>query len=163
VGAIALLLALFAFQVLPVNYAGLALIALGVILMISEFLVPSFGALGMGGIAAFVFGSVILIDSDIPGFGVSMWLIGTIAFMSALLLLGIIWFAMKSRVRPVVSGVEEMTRMSAQALEDFTGQGAVWVHGERWAARSVVPVAKGQQLKVTRVDGLVLHVEPTDR
>jgi membrane-bound serine protease (ClpP class) len=163
VGAIALLLALFAFQVLPVNYAGLALIALGVILMISEFLVPSFGALGMGGIAAFVFGSVILIDSDIPGFGVSMWLIGTIAFMSALLLLGIIWFAMKSRVRPVVSGVEEMTRMSAQALEDFTGQGAVWVHGERWAARSVVPVAKGQQVKVTRVDGLVLHVEPTDR
>jgi len=163
VGAISLLLALFAFQVLPVNYAGLALIALGVILMISEFLVPSFGALGMGGIAAFVFGSVILIDSDIPGFGVSLLLIGTIAFLSALLLLGVIWFAMKSRIRPIVSGAEELTQMSAEALEDFTGQGSVWVHGERWAARSPVPVAKGQQLKVTRIEGLVLHVEPAER
>jgi len=162
VGAIALLLALFAFQILPINYAGLALILLGVILMVGEFLVPSFGALGMGGIAAFVFGSVILIDSDVPGFGVSVPLITTIATAGSLALLGLIWFAMKSRVRPIVSGSEEMTGESAEALEDFTGEGQVWVHGERWRARSNAPVAKGQRLKVTLVGGLVLQVESVD-
>ena len=161
VGAIAMLLALFSFQILPINYAGLALILLGIILMFSEFLVPSFGALGMGGIAAFVFGSVILIDSDVPGFGVSTSLIFSIALAGSLTLFGIVWFAMKSRVRPVVSGIEEMAGASAQALEDFDDEGQVWVHGERWLARSRNPVTKGQRLKITMVDGLVLHVEPT--
>ena len=162
VGAISLLLALFAFQVLPVNYAGLALIVLGVILMVSEFLVPSFGALGMGGIAAFVFGSVILIDSDVPGFGVSIPLIFTIALSGGLLLLGIVWFAMKSRDRPVVSGAEEMRDAHAEALEDFETRGQVRVHGERWTARTDRPVTAGQPLKVVRIDGLTLHVEPKD-
>ena len=83
VGAISLLLALFALQVLPVNYAGLALILLGVILMTAEFLVPSFGALGFGGIAAFVFGSVILIDSGVLGFARPIGLIVSIATAAA--------------------------------------------------------------------------------
>jgi membrane-bound serine protease (ClpP class) len=160
VGAIAMLLALFSFQILPVNYAGLALILLGVILMFSEFLVPSFGVLGMGGIAAFVFGSVILIDPDVPGFGVSTPLIFSIALAGSLALLGIIWFSMQSRLRPVVSGVEEMTGEMAEALEDFEHEGQVWVHSERWTARSKNQVKKGQRLSVTMVDGLVLHVEP---
>ena len=162
VGAISLLLALFAFQVLPINYAGLALIALGVILMVSEFLVPSFGALGMGGIAAFIFGSVILIDSDIPGFGVSLPLIITIAASGALVLLGIVWFAVRSRDRPVVSGQEEMVGAHAEALHDFDTRGQIWVHGERWTARTSTPVTSGQPLEVVRVDGLTLHVKPTD-
>jgi len=160
VGAVAMLLALFSFQILPVNYAGLALILLGVILMFSEFLVPSFGALGIGGIAAFVFGSVILIDTDVPGFGVSTPLIFSIALAGSLALLGIVWFAMRSRSRPVVSGVEEMADETAEALEDFEHEGPVWVHGERWTARSKNPVTKGQRLSVTMVEGLVLHVEP---
>ena len=160
VGAIALLLALFSFQVLPVNYAGLALIVLGVILMVSEFLVPSFGALGMGGIAAFVFGSVILIDSDIPGFGVSIPLIATIALSGALVMLGIVWFAVKSRDRPVVSGAEEMSGARAEALQDFETRGPVWVHGERWTARTDTPVSAGQLLEVVGVEGLTLHVRP---
>ena len=162
VGAISLLLALFAFQVLPINYAGLALIALGVILMVSEFLVPSFGALGMGGIAAFIFGSVILIDSDIPGFGVSLPLIITIAASGALVLLGIVWFAVRSRDRPVVSGQEEMVGAHAEALHDFDTRGQIWVHGERWTARTSTPVIAGQSLQVVRVDGLTLHVKPKD-
>ena len=162
VGAISLLLALFAFQVLPINYAGLALIALGVILMVSEFLVPSFGALGMGGIAAFIFGSVILIDSDIPGFGVSLPLIITIAASGALVLLGIVWFAVRSRDRPVVSGQEEMVGAHAEALHDFDTRGQIWVHGERWTARTSTPVTAGQSLEVVRVDGLTLHVQPKD-
>lgn len=163
VGAISLLLALFAFQILPVNYAGLALMLLGLILMIAEFLVPSFGALGIGGIVAFVIGSVILIDTDVPGFAVSMPLIAAIATTGGAALLGIIWFAMKSRVRPVVSGAEEMTHMTASALEDFETDGGVWVHGERWQARTSEPVTKGQPLRVTRVDGLLLYVEPADQ
>ena len=162
VGAISLLLALFAFQVLPVNYAGLALILLGVILMVSEFLVPSFGALGMGGIAAFVFGSVILIDAEAPGFGVSIPLIFSIALTAALTLLGIVWFAMRFRDRPVVSGVEEMVHAAGEALEDFATRGSVWVHGERWNARTEKPISKGQAFRVTRVEGLTLQIEPID-
>jgi membrane-bound serine protease (ClpP class) len=162
VGAISLLLALFAFQVLPVNYAGLALILLGIVLMIAEFLVPSFGALGLGGIAAFVFGSIILIDSDMPGYGIPLPLITSVATAGAVTLLGILWFAMRSRARPVVSGVEEMLHAKATALGDFQGEGTVWVHGERWRAFSSVPVVKGQALTVTRVDGLTLYVEPAE-
>ena len=160
VGAISLLLALFAFQVLPINYAGLALIVLGVILMVSEFLVPSFGALGMGGIAAFIFGSVILIDSDIPGLSISLPLIMTIAASGALVLMGIVWFAVRSRDRPVVSGQEEMVGAHAEALHDFDNRGQVWVHGERWSARTSSPVTAGQSLEVVHVEGLTLHVKP---
>ncbi|HEY8518969.1 MAG TPA: nodulation protein NfeD [Gammaproteobacteria bacterium] len=162
VGAISLLLALFSLQVLPVNYAGLALIALGVILMVAEFLVPSFGALGIGGIAAFVFGSVILYDSDVPGYDIATPLIATISAAAALSLLVIIWLAMKARVRPVVSGVEDMLRETATALEDFEREGPVRVYGERWNARSTRPVRKGDRLRVTKVEGLLLHVEPID-
>jgi membrane-bound serine protease (ClpP class) len=162
IGAIALLLALYAFQILPVNYAGLALILLGVVLMIAEFMVPSFGALGFGGIASFIFGSVILIDTDMPGYGVSIPLLVAIATTAAFALLGLIWIAMRSRKLPVVSGVEELTKAVATALEDFDREGAVRVHGERWRARSATPVRKGQQLRVTAVENLVLRVEPHD-
>lgn len=160
VGAISLLLALFAFQVLPVNYVGLALIVLGIILIIAESLVPSFGALGFGGIAAFIFGSIILIDTDVPGFGISLQLIAAIASAGALALLGVVWLAMQSRTRPVVSGNEQTLHAVATALEDFDAMGDVWIHGERWRAHSEVPVRKGQKLQVTRIEGLLLHVTP---
>ncbi len=162
VGAICLLLALFAFQILPVNYAGLALILLGVILIIAETLVPSFGVLGFGGIAAFVFGSVILMDADIPGFRVSLTLIGAIALTGALILAAIVWLAVKSRFKRVVSGQEELQGGTAEAIDDFDQAGEVWFHGERWKARSATPVRRGQNLKITRVDGLVLTVEPIE-
>ena len=162
VGAISLLLALFAFQVLPINYAGLALILLGIILMIGEFLMPSFGVLGIGGVAAFVFGSVILVDTDVLGFGVSVPLISAISFTAALALMGIIWFAMKSRARSVVSGIEEMVGTSGRALESFDREGQIWVHGERWLARASEPIARDQNLRVIKVEGLLLYVEPSD-
>jgi membrane-bound serine protease (ClpP class) len=160
VGAISLLLALYAFQVLPVNFAGLALIVLGLVLMLAEFFVPSFGALGIGGVAAFVFGSVILVDTHVPGFEVATGMIAGIAFSGALLLIGTVWLAMRARGRQVVSGVEEMSGMTAEALEDFVGEGQVWVHGERWQACAKTPISKGQRLTVRRVEGLVLQVEP---
>ena len=162
VGAICLLLALFAFQVLPVNYAGLALIALGIALMVGEAFAPSFGALGLGGIVAFVFGSVILMDTDVPGFAISRALIGTVAAVGGMLLLALILFLMRSRHRPVVSGAEGMLGDTAEVLETFTATGTVFVHGERWYATTSQPVIKGQAVTVTGIDGLVLTVEPRD-
>jgi membrane-bound serine protease (ClpP class) len=160
VGAIAILLALFAFQILPVNYAGLALIVLGVILMIAEFMVPSFGALGLGGVVAFIFGSLILVDTDVPGFAVATPLILSIATAAAALLFGTVWLAMRARQAPVVTGVEQLTRLPASALQDFEREGDVLVRGERWRARSSTPIKKGQTLQITRVDGLTLEVVP---
>jgi len=162
VGAISLLLALYALQILEVNYAGLALILLGIILMAAEFMVPSFGALGIGGIAAFVFGSLILIDTEVPGFRVAVPLISSIATAGALGMLGIIWLAVRARQRPVVSGIEEMRHARAEALADFEEEGDVWTHGERWHARTTRPVKKGQALRIKRIDGLLLYVEPAD-
>lgn len=160
VGAVSLLLALFALQILPVNFAGVALIVLGLILMLAEFFVPSFGALGIGGTAAFVFGSLILFDRNIPGFEVARSLIASLALASSLLLMATVWFALRARNQQVVSGVEQMSGMLAEALEDFDREGAVWVHGERWRARTSTPVARGQAVKVTQVEGLLLNVEP---
>jgi membrane-bound serine protease (ClpP class) len=160
VGAICLLLALFAFQVLSVNYAGLALIALGVLLLVAEAFVPSFGALGLGGIVAFVIGSVILLDTDLPGFAVSAWLIGSIALIASATLLAILTLFMRSRSRPVTTGREAMIGELAEALEDFDHSGAVFVHGERWTAVARRPVRRGQSVRIIRVHDLRLDVEP---
>jgi len=160
VGAICLLLALFAFQVLSVNYAGLALIALGVVLIVAESFVPSFGALGFGGIIAFVIGSVMLLDNEVPGFSIAWQLIGAMGLAGALVLLAIVSFAVRARRRPVVSGAEGLSREIAEAVEDFDRQGLVRVHGELWTAVSTEPVRAGQRLKVRKVDGLVIQVEP---
>ena len=162
VGAICLLLAAFALQVLPVNYAGLALIALGIGLMIAEVFAPSFGALGIGGVVAFVIGSVILIDSDVPGFQVSRTLIGAVATVGAGLLFGLIAVAVKARKAPVVSGREQMLGAIALAREDFQHEGEVRIQSEDWTARCPTPVNRGDRLRVTGMDGLTLLVEPED-
>jgi membrane-bound serine protease (ClpP class) len=160
VGAICLLLALFAFQVLSVNYAGLALIALGVLLIVAESFAPSFGALGLGGIVAFVIGSVMLLDNDVPGFSIAWPLIAAMAFIGALVLLAIVSFAVRSRRRPVVSGAEGMLHAVAEATEDFDTHGLVRVQGELWNAVSREPVRAGQKLRIRKVDGLTVEVEP---
>lgn len=160
IGAICLLLALFALQVLPINYAGLALIILGIALMVGEAFAPSFGALGIGGLAAFVIGSIILIDTDAPGFGISPALIGGVALFSGALFMFIMSAVFKARSRPVVSGSEEMIGAPATVLEDFEREGAVRAHGERWRARSPVPLKKGQRVRVTGMEGLCLEVAP---
>jgi membrane-bound serine protease (ClpP class) len=162
VGAICLLIALYAFQILPVNYAGLALIILGIILMISEAFVPSFGALGLGGLVAFVVGSIILMDTDVPGFGIPTTLIGAIAAVGGTAVMGIIWVAVRARRQPVVSGREDMIGAIAHATDDFEGSGHVRTHGELWNAVSHGPVRRGQALRITGLDGLVLTVEPCD-
>jgi membrane-bound serine protease (ClpP class) len=160
VGSICLLLALFAFQVLSVNYAGLGLIALGVVLIVAESFVPSFGSLGLGGIIAFVIGSVMLLDRNVPGFSIAWQLIAAMALAGSLVLLAIVSFAVRARRRPVVSGAEGLVREFAEAVEDFEHEGLVRVHGELWTAVSTAPARAGQRLKVRKVDGLVIHVEP---
>jgi membrane-bound serine protease (ClpP class) len=162
VGAICILLALFAFQVLPINYAGLALILLGIILIIAEAFVPSFGALGMGGIAAFVFGSIILMDTDIPGFSISRTLIGSIALLGSVLMLGLMLLIARNFRRPVVSGTEAMIGSTGEAVDAIDQTGTIFIHGEHWQARSGQPIAKGTQVRVTAIHGLELEVEPAN-
>ena len=160
VGAICLLLALYAFQLLPVNFAGLGLILLGVILIVSEAFVPAYGVLGTGGVISFVIGSVILMDTGVPGYGIALPLVVGIAIAAAGILAGIVWMAMRSHKRPVVSGREQMVGAIGEVVADFEGRGTVHVHGERWQARSDVPLKRGQAVAVTGMHGLVLDVKP---
>jgi membrane-bound serine protease (ClpP class) len=163
VGAISLLLALFAFQMLPVNYAGLGLIFLGLAFMTGEVFMPSFGVLGIGGVISFVIGSVMLIDTDIPGYGIPWAIILPVAFTSALFIFFVAGMALKARSRPVVSGPEELNESIGEILEDFHGKdGLARVHGETWRVRSKQPLAKGQKIRVVRIDGLILDVEPEE-
>jgi len=161
VGAICLLLALYAFHLLPVNYAGLALIALGIAFMVAEAFLPSFGALGVGGLVAFVIGSVILIDDEatLPGFEIPYALIAGVTVASAAFLFFVLGMAMRNRKRPVVSGREYLIGAGGVALEDFEREGWARVQGETWRVRSGAPVREGQRLRVTSMDGLLLTVE----
>ncbi|MGH8249982.1 MAG: NfeD family protein [Steroidobacteraceae bacterium] len=162
IGGVCLLLGLYALQVLSVNFAGLALVILGVGMMIAEFFVPSFGALGFGGLAAFVIGSIVLMDTDAPGAIVSRGLVGGIAAFAGAAMLATIWMAMRSRRRPVVTGAEQFVGDFAEALEDFRGAGTVRIYGETWNAVSDAPVVRGQRLRVDRIEGLTLHVSPAE-
>lgn len=162
VGAIALVLALFALQVLPISYAGLGLLILGIVFMLAEAFVPSFGALGMGGLIAFVIGSIMLIDTEAPGYGISPVLIATVSVASAIFFIGVLGLAIKARGRPVVSGQEELVGGSGVVSEDFTDEGWVHIHGETWRAKTHLPVHKGQRVRVVRMEGLLLHIEPIE-
>ncbi len=159
-GSICLLLALYAFQLLPISYTGLALILLGTGLMVAEAFAPSFGALGLGGAAAFVLGSIMLIDTDAPGFGVSPILIGSIAAVSAGLFLFVIMMLMRARQRAVVTGPEEMIDSRAEVIDWQGRKGRVRAHGEIWRAEADQELPPGQAVRVTDIDGLTLTVLP---
>ncbi len=160
VGVICLLLAAYGLQVLPVNYAGLALIIVGLALMTAEAFAPSFGALGLGGIAAFVFGAIMMFDSGIPGFGISITFVVTIAAVFALLFIWLISYLLKLRKRGAVSGKESIISGIGTAMQAFSGDGKVWLEGEAWSAKSNVAIEKDQQVVVRALDGLTLEVEP---
>lgn len=160
VGIICLLLAAYGMQVLPVNYAGLALIIVGLALMAAEAFAPSFGALGLGGIAAFVFGAIMMFDSGIPGFGISITFVISFAIIAALLIIWLASYLLRLRRRGAVTGVESIIGGVGVAMADFTDEGKIWLEGESWAARSRTPVAKDQEVVVTDMVGLTLEVEP---
>jgi membrane-bound serine protease (ClpP class) len=160
VGVICLLLAAYSLQVLPVNYAGLALILVGFAMIVAEAFMPSFGALGLGGIVAFIFGSIMMFDSGIPGFGISIAFVVVLGLVFGLLLLWLVGYIVKLRQRGAVSGRGSIVGGVGQAMFAFSGTGKVWLEGEAWHAVSKVPVGKDQQVIVHSLDGLTLHVEP---
>jgi membrane-bound serine protease (ClpP class) len=163
VGAICVLLALYAFQVLPVDYTGLALLLLGIGLMVAEAFVGAFGALGIGGLVAFIMGSIMLMREDVPGFRVAWELVGSVALFFGVTFMLLTAYVMRARRRPVATGREQMIDSTGPVLEWQGGRGRVRVHGELWHARSTSPLHPGQQVRVKRIDGLTLDVEPEER
>ncbi len=158
IGGICLLLGLYALSVLPVNYAGLGLVMLGLLLMIAEAFTPSAGAAAIGGAVAFVLGATILIDTDVPGFGVpwaSIFAIVAASLAFSLLVLRLLW---RARARPVKTGERGMLGERGTVLEWSGGRGRVLAAGERWHAVGEAPLAPGQRVRVVSIDGLVLRV-----
>jgi membrane-bound serine protease (ClpP class) len=163
VGALALLLGLYGLQLLAVNYAGLALMALGIGLIVTEFFMPAFGSLGVGGLAAFVVGSIILFDNDAPGLQVAMPLIAGIAVAGGLVIVIIGWLGARARRLPPSTGVETMIGAGVEAVSDCEDRCVVRYGGELWNARTSSPLRAGQQARIVKVVDLTLWVEPQQK
>ena len=158
-GAIAICLALFGLNLLPVSYTALTLLVLGIVFIIAEALVPSFGALGIGGLLSFLLGSLFLFDAT-PEWQISRTLIFSAGITMVLLFLVTAWFVTTSWKRPQTTGNEALAGRMAIAMEDFTAYGHVRLGGEIWRAQSKVPIKKGGELKVITAKDLILNVEP---
>jgi membrane-bound serine protease (ClpP class) len=160
VGALALLLGLYGLQLLAVNYAGLALMVLGVGLIVTEFFMPAFGSLGVGGLAAFVVGSIILFDNHSAELQLALPVILGVAIAGGLIIIGIGWMAAKARRRPASTGVETMIGARVEAVNDCEERCLVRYGGELWNARTTTPLRAGQQARIVKVVDLTLWVEP---
>ncbi|MCO1333801.1 nodulation protein NfeD [Microbulbifer sp. OS29] len=159
VGVICLLLAFYALQLLPINYAGLALIVVGALLIVGEAFMPSFGALGIGGIIALIIGSVMLIDSDVPGMQVSKQLIGAVAGVSGLFLLMLLTAIGRSLRQPKVPADQAFVGRTALVSNVMDAGILVHLDGEIWRATSDESLKQGQRVRVVAQHGLVLHVK----
>jgi membrane-bound serine protease (ClpP class) len=159
-GAICIVVALYGFHLLPVSYAGLALVLLGIAFMVAELFLPAYGSLGVGGAIAFVTGSVMLIDTDAPGFSLPLPLILSVAAASLGFVFVVIGTAVRARRRPVVSGAEELIGSSGEVLADCETEGWARVHSETWRIRCRTPLRAGQRVRVAAMDGLLLDVVP---
>ena len=158
-GVICLLLGAYGLQMLPINYAGLALILIGLGLLVAEAVTPTYGVLGVGGVVAFVAGSIMLMDTEVPGYQLPLPIIGGFAIAGATIAFLVVGSAIRARRQAVATGPESMVGGSGRALQDFTGQGQVRAFGEVWQAQSDQPLAKGAKVRVKAVKGLVLSVE----
>jgi len=160
IGGICLLLALYAFQLLPINYAGLGLILLGMAFIVAEAFLPSFGALGIGGVIALAIGAVILIEPTAGAeFSVPLPMVAAITAIGGAVVFFTVLFALKARKRPVVSGREQMIGTIGEVLEDLETEGWARVESERWRVVSARPLRRGQKIRVVGVTGLTLRVE----
>ena len=162
VGAISLLVGLYALQLLPVNYAGLALMALGIGLLVAEAVNPTVGAFGVGGLVAFVIGSVMLMKTGVPGYAVNLGVIGGIAVGFAALLGTIVWLVFRARRTRLFGGDAAMVEETGRLLESVAAGGESWamLHGERWRVRCAVDLPAGAAVRVVSRQGLLLWVEP---
>jgi membrane-bound serine protease (ClpP class) len=160
-GAISLLTGMYALQMLPVNYAGLALMTLGVGLLIAELVSPSLGVMGVGGVIAFVLGSVMLMNTNVPGYTVNLGVIAGIAFAAIAVIATIVWLVMRAR-RSAALGLSEMVGNTGQMLDATNPAGEGWaqVNGERWKVLAATPIPANTNVRVVRRDGLVLWVIP---
>jgi membrane-bound serine protease (ClpP class) len=169
IGGIALVLALFGLQVLPINLTGLLLIVLALSLFVLEGTYPSHGILGLGGVAAMLFGAVMLVRSPLTGGGVSLGLAIGATLPFALIVIVLMRLVWRSRALAPQTGVEALAREVGDVTEPIGGpsstsgaSGTVLVRGELWRAMSTRSIAKGTRVRVVRVDGLTIHVEPID-
>ncbi len=157
-GAIALLMALYAFQLLPINYAGLGLIILGMTFIVAEAFLPSFGALGIGGVISFAIGSIMLLKTGAPGFSLPLQLILAITIVTALFFLIVLQLAFRSRRRPIVSGLESMIGRVGE-VEKRAGKTWLRIEGEAWLILNSAGLKEGQKAKILAIKGLKLEVD----
>jgi membrane-bound serine protease (ClpP class) len=161
IGAVCLLIGLYALAALPVNFAGIALILLGIAMIGAEAFSPSFGVLGIAGTVALAIGATILIDTDVPQFQIDWAVAAGTAVATLGIVLVIARFALTSRRARIVSGREEMIGAIGEVLDWKDGRGHVFLHGERWRARGVDKLKTGQAVEVSDIKGLILTVSPT--
>ena len=161
VGSISLLVALYALNLLPINYAGAALVLLGIGLMVAEAHIGSFGVIGVAGIVAFVIGALLMFPSGAPGFTLSFSVVAAATIMTAALFLLVLTMLLRSRRRPVVTGKEGLLGAEGETVAWDGAEGRVRVHGEIWRARAPRPLPAGARIRVIDREGLVLVVEAT--
>jgi membrane-bound serine protease (ClpP class) len=162
VGGISLILAFFAFQTLPVNYAGILLILFAVILFIAEIKVMSHGVLTIGGVVSFTLGSIMLFESPDPALRVSWDVLIPAVAITSLFFAGVITLAVKAQLRKPVTGQQGMIGEYAEAVTDVGEDGKVFLKGEYWKAVSPTPIKKGSRVKVVGIRGLTLEVDLSD-
>ena len=162
VGALCLLVALYSLHMLPVNYAGLALIAIGIAFIVAEVFFPSYGSLGVGGVIAFAVGALMLIDTDLPGYGIPWPLIVTVALVTFALIVIVGRMALRARRAPLVSGVQSLVGADGEMLEDSDETGWANIRGETWKVRTSAHLNRGQRIRVVAVDGVLPRVAPAE-
>ncbi|MGQ3888553.1 NfeD family protein [Legionella sp. CNM-1927-20] len=159
IGAVAILIALYALQLLPINYAGLALIILGIAFIVAEAFAPSFGILGLGGTASFIVGSILLIDTEHVGYQIAWSVIGAMATVNILIFVIILTMVVKSRKEPLQHGTITLIGAAGRSLSTIDLQGQVVIRGEIWSAYSKKPISADQPIRVIAVNNLRLEVE----
>ncbi|HAT1884426.1 TPA: nodulation protein NfeD [Legionella pneumophila] len=159
VGAVSMLFALYALQLLPINYAGLGLIILGILFVIAEAFTPSFGALGVGGTVSFILGSIMLMNTEHIAFQIAWSAIWAMAVLNILIFVLVLGMLVKSRNQKIRHGLETLVGAKGRALGDINLEGQAVIKGEIWNVHSSSPIAANKSIKVTRASGLLLEVE----
>ncbi|KTD11714.1 peptidase [Legionella gratiana] len=159
IGAISLCIALYALQLLPINYAGFFLIILGLFFIIAEAFMPAYGALGSGGTIAFVLGSIMLFDTHNEMYQIAWSVIWAMALVNILLFIVLLGVALKARRQSVKHGLDVLVGAKGRALGDIDQEGQAIIRGEIWSVRSQEFIAANKPIKVIKASGLVLEVE----
>ena len=161
-GAVCLLVAAYAFHLLPVNFAGLALIIVGVGFMVAEVFLPTYGSLGIGGLIAFAAGALMLIDTTAGGVAIPWPLIAILAVVTLGFLVAVVRMALRARQAPIVSGVTTLVGADGEMLEISGETGWANIHGETWRVQTTGAIARGQRIRVVGVDGAVPRVSAAE-